>query len=36
MLMDAVFIGLTLCLWVATVLMVKGLARLDKPEVPRS
>ncbi len=29
--MDAVFIAMTAALWLAMVLMVKGLAKLEKP-----
>ena len=33
--MDAVFIAMVVGFWLATVLMVKGLAKLAKPEGDR-
>ena len=33
--MDAVFVLMALCLWLALLLMVWGLAKLEKPEGER-
>ncbi len=33
--MDAIFVGVICALWAALVLMVRGLAALQKPEGPR-